>query len=281
MNFKPLIKILAWLIVGYLILVGLMTIFQNQLIFHPSSRMVDTPERTGMAWSEHWIQTSDNVRIHGWMLGEPENQPVVVYSHGNAGNISGRIPIAADIARQGAAVFFYDYRGYGHSEGSPSEQGIYKDGEAVVHYLKQQLGVGEKQMVFYGRSLGGAVAARQAAEFDGSGLVLDSAFISGKEVAGDIYPFVPGFLVTIRFPVDEDLRRAKADQIMIMYAKNDRIINPRHSKKLYEIANAQGKNVRMVELEGGHNDSFTVSRGLYGESWQHYLEDINRLINDN
>jgi len=280
MKFRPLLKILLWLFVGYLLLVGLMTIFQNQLIFHPSSRMVDTPERTGMPWSEHWVQTSDNVRIHGWLLGEPENQSVVVYSHGNAGNISGRISIAADIARQGAAVFFYDYRGYGHSEGSPSEQGIYRDGEAVVNYLKEQLGVDEKQMIFYGRSLGGAVAARQSAEFNGSGLVLDSSFLSGKEIASDIYPFIPGFLITIRFPVDEDLRRSNADQIMIMSAKNDRIINPRHSKKLYEIATAKGKKVRMVELEGGHNDSFIVSRDLYSESWKNYLEDLNRMVND-
>ncbi len=277
MNIKPVIKILAWLLVGYLLLVGLMTIFQNQLIFYPSSRMIDTPARLGMSWSEHWIETSDGgVKLHGWLLGDTDHQPVVVYSHGNAGNISGRIGIAGDIARQGAAVFFYDYRGYGRSGGSPSEQGIYRDGQAVVNYLQHRLGISKQQMIFYGRSLGAAVAARQSAEFGGAGLVLDSAFLNGKEIAADIYPFIPGFLITIRFPVDEDLQRSDVDRVMIMYAKNDRIIGSRHGKKLYEIASAN-KDVRLAELEGGHNDSFNVSRDLYVENWKLFLDDLNFL----
>lgn len=275
MKGKQLLTFFLWLFIGYLLVVGLMTIFQNQLIFHPSSQMIDTPDRLNINWSEHWIETEDGIQIHGWMIGEPENQPVVVYSHGNAGNISGRIDIAGGIARQGAAVFLYDYRGYGRSEGSPSEQGIYRDGNAVVHYLRHRMGIPEEQMVFYGRSLGGAVAARQSAEFDGAGLVLDSSFINGKEIAADLYPFVPGFLVTIRFPVDEDLRRSDVKHVMIMIAKNDRIIGIRHGKELYELASLdKDKHVHLVELEGGHNDSFVVSRDIYDESWRHFLDNL-------
>ena len=273
MEVKPILKFLLWLFVGYLLVVGLLTVFQNQLIFHPSSAMTVTPERLGLEWSEHWIETSDGVMIHGWMIGDPEDQPVVVYSHGNAGNISGRVEIAGEIAAQGATVFLYDYRGYGKSEGSPSEQGIYRDGEAVVHYLRHRLGIPEENMIFYGRSLGAAVAARQSAEFSGSGLVLDSAFINGKEIASDIYPFVPGFLVSIRFPIDEDLRQSNAKRVLVMHAKSDRIIDIRHGRKLYEIASSV-KEATFIELEGGHNTSFSMSREIYARSWNNYIREL-------
>jgi len=272
MDVKTVFKLILWVAAGYLLIVGALIMFQNQLIFHPSSHMVDTPDRAGHEWSEHFIETPDGVTLHGWMMGNPDDQSVVVYSHGNAGNISGRIPIAATIADQGAAVFLYDYRGYGKSDGSPNEEGIYIDGNAVVNYLESEMGISQDQMIFYGRSLGGAVAARQSSEFSGKALVLDSSFINGKEIASDVYPFVPGFLVPIRFPVDEDLQNSKTDKIMIMHGRSDRIVNIRHGRKLYEIASEFG-NARFVELQGGHNDSFNQSRDLFAESWRELLHE--------
>lgn len=246
--------------------------FQDQLIFHPSSRMIDSPERLGIHWSEHWIETEDDVRIHGWMIGDPEGQPVVVFSHGNAGNISGRVEIAGTIANQGSAVFLYDYRGYGRSEGSPDEDGIYKDGKAVILYLNEMLNIPIEQMVYFGRSLGGAVATRQAAECKGAGLVLDSAFLNGKKIATDIYPFIPGFLVRLEFPVDEDLRRSKTKKIMIMHAKNDRIIPFSHGEELYRIAQKKADNTsEFVELQGGHNTGFSQSKEIYIQSWSDFF----------
>ena len=128
-------------------------------------------------------------------------------------------------------------------------------------------------MIFYGKSLGGAVAARQSAAFNGMGLVLDSAFINGKEIASDIYPFIPWFMVSIQFPVDEDLRNTQADRIMIMHGIDDRIINIRHGRTLLEIASEINKST-FVELRGGHNDSFTTSRKLYADSWRKLLQSI-------
>lgn len=275
MRGKSILTILLILLFGYLFIVGVMTVFQNQLIFQPSTRMIDSPERLGMPWSEYWIETDDGVQIHGWMIGEPEENTVIVYSHGNAGNISGRVDIAASIARQGAAVFLYDYRGYGKSEGSPSEKGIYSDGKAAVHFLKKRLNIPADRIVFYGRSLGGAVAARQSADFKGAGLVLDSAFLSGKEIASDIYPFIPGFLVPVRFPVDVDLQQANVKHVMIIHAKNDRIIPFRHGEVLHRIVNEDStKSTMFVELRGGHNTGFTQSKELFKQKWSVFLSKI-------
>ena len=275
---KPL-KFIAFLLIGYLFIVGLITLLQNQLIFHPSTELWDTPERLGIEWSEHYVETSDGVMLYGWMIGDSSKNPVVVYSHGNAGNISGRIDIAGDIARQGAAVFLYDYRGYGKSEGSPTEEGIYLDGQAVVRYLRDNHSIPEQSMIFFGRSLGGAVAARQAAEFDGAGLVLDSAFISGREIATDIYPFIPGFLVGVDFPVDEHLRRSGAEQIMILHARNDRIVPFHHGEELYRFAQETTGSERVMfkELQGGHNTGFSQSREVYREAWVEFLSGIDSI----
>lgn len=272
------LKFLAFLIIGYLFIVGIITLLQNQMIFHPSEDIWDTPESLDLPWSEHRFETPDGLLLHGWLIGDYEsgNKPIVVYSHGNAGNISGRVEIAGAIANQGAAVFLYDYRGYGKSDGAPTEEGIYVDGKSVINYLKDELEVKSNQLVFYGQSLGGAVAARQAAEFESSGLVLHSAFLSGKEVASDIYPFIPRFLVPVGLPVNKDLRQAKTERIMIMHSTNDRIIPYRHGKELYQIAKEDPtRRVTFVELSGGHNTGFIQSREMYGEAWGEFLSGIN------
>lgn len=275
MNSKTIINIIVYLLIGFLVIVALMAIFQNHLIFHPSSRMIDSPDRLDMPWSEHWIETSDGIRLHGWMIGEPDDKPVVVYSHGNAGNISGRVDIARQIANQGAAVFMYDYRGYGQSEGSPDEKGIYTDGTAVMEYVQNRLGISPGRVVYYGRSLGGTVAARQASEFGGAGLVLDAAFINGKEIASDIYPFIPRFLVRVEFPVDRYLRESDVGKVMIMHARTDRIIGFHHGEKLHEIASENNEST-FVELDGTHNNSFNSSREIYNQSWKNFLEEIRK-----
>jgi fermentation-respiration switch protein FrsA (DUF1100 family) len=273
---KTVLRFLLFLLIGYLFIVGLLTLLQDQLIFHPSAELWDTPERLGLEWSEHRVKTSDGVMLHGWLIGDPSDKPTIVYSHGNAGNISGRVDIAGSIANQGAAVFLYDYRGYGKSDGTPSEEGIYRDGEAVVQYLMDELSIPEQKMIFFGRSLGGAVAARQAAEFDSAGLVLDSSFISGKEIATDIYPFIPGFLIGVDFPVDEDLRRSQTEHIMILHAKSDRIVPFHHGEELYRIAqqSTDGENVKFVELRGGHNTGFSQSRDIYEQNWANFLQTL-------
>jgi len=274
---KRLLNLLLLTLIGYLFIVGIITLLQDQMIFHPSEDIWDTPESLDLPWTEHRIETPDGLLLHGWMIGDHEsgNKPVVVYSHGNAGNISGRVDIAGVIANQGAAVFLYDYRGYGKSDGSPTEEGIYVDGRSVINYLRGELEISVSQMIFYGQSLGGAVAARQASEFESSGLVLHSAFLSGKEVANDIYPFIPRFLVAVGFPVNKDLQKAKAERIMIMHSESDRIIPYRHGKELYQIAKEDAsRNVTFVELQGGHNTWFSMSRDLYAESWKEFLTGI-------
>jgi uncharacterized protein len=256
----------------YLLILILMYTFQNQLLFMPSSGFIQTPASTGLEAADVWAETEDGVRVHGWYFPNQDANYVVVLSHGNAGNISGRIAIAETLLNSGASVLMYDYRGYGNSEGSPSEEGLYKDIEAVVEYLKSEQGYTEQQVVMYGRSLGGAVAAYAATQYDLGGLVLDSAFKNLRAMVREVYPFVPARLAKYDFPTDEYIQQLGDLPVMIMHSPNDEIIGFHHGRSLYELA---GGPKRFVELRGGHNDNFYQSQSLIEQSWKEFLDRIH------
>lgn len=255
----------------YILILGLMFLLQNKLLFMPSSVIIQTPQSAGFIAEDLWITTEDGVRIHGWYFPNESAELVVILSHGNAGNISGRIGIAETLLSSGAAVVMYDYRGYGRSEGKPSEAGFYKDIEAVVHHLMAEKGYEETEMVMYGRSLGGAVAAYAATKFDIRGLVLDSAFLNLRSMIRDVYPFVPTALARYQFPTDEYLKQLDGLAIMIMHSPADEIVSYKQGRALYEMIH-QPK--IFVELRGGHNDNFFTSRDIVQQNWSAYIKGL-------
>lgn len=258
---------------GYLLLLGLMFIFQNRLLFFPTSGMVQTPQSAGLEAEDVWIESEDGVRIHGWYFPNENAEFVVVLSHGNAGNISYRVDIAGTLLEAGAAVLLYDYRGYGQSEGKPTEKGMYKDIEAVVEMLRDEKGYSEKQVIMYGRSLGGAVAAYATTKFDLGGLVLDSAFKNLRAMVRDVYPFVPSRLARYEFPTERYIKKLHDFPVMIMHSPNDEIVGYHNAEHLYNLLDEPK---RFVELRGGHNDNFFASRDLIEESWRWYLGEVAR-----
>lgn len=261
-------SIIATIATGYIILVLLMYLFQDRLLFMPASEMVQTPASAGFEAEDFWVTTEDGVRIHGWYFPNKESNKVIVLSHGNAGNISYRIDIARTLLDSGAAVLMYDYRGYGKSEGHPDEQGLYKDITAVIRELMNGKGYEEKNIYMYGRSLGGAVAAYAATQYNLGGLVLDSAFINLRSMVRDVYPFVPSFLVKYEFPTEKYLLQLDEVPVMIMHSPRDEIIPYKHGEHLYEAA---GEPKRFVQLQGSHNENFFSSRSLIETSWKEFM----------
>lgn len=256
----------------YLVLLLLMFLFQGQLLFMPSSQMAQSPDAAGMEAEDLYMETEDGVTIHGWYFPHEGSNQVIVLSHGNAGNISHRLDIAATLLEAGAAVLMYDYRGYGNSEGSPNEDGLYKDMRAVMGHLTGEKGYSEQEVFQYGRSLGGAVAAWAASEYEIGGLVLDSAFTGLRAMVRDVYPFVPSFLARYNFPTKEFIKSLDGVPVMVMHSRNDEIISFSHGEALFEAA-AEPK--RFVELGGTHNDNFFVSRDLIRERWTEFLEEFS------
>lgn len=273
---SSMISFLVFLIAGYLLLLSLMYLFQRQLIFFPTSNYLITPEKAGLNAENVWISTQDGEKLHGWFFPVEESEYVVVLSHGNAGNISNRIDIGKLLSEIGFSVLLYDYRGYGKSTGKPDEQGLYTDIESVVQYLNTEKGFKEVEMIMYGRSLGGAVAAYAASKYLVAGLVIDSAFENLKTMVADLYPFVPSSLAAYEFPTENYLSKITNIPVMIMHSRNDEIINFSHGQKLFEIANEPK---RFVELRGGHNDNFHESADIHIEHWNQFLNLINENRN--
>ena len=258
---------------GYLVILLLMYLFQNRLLFMPTSGFMQTPESVGVTAQDVWIETEDGVKLHAWYFPPEESDRVIVLSHGNAGNISYRIDIARTLLDAGAAVLMYDYRGYGKSEGRPSEKGLYKDITAFTEHLKSEKGYPEQNIYMYGRSLGAAVAAYAATKYDLGGLVLDSAFKNLRAMVSDVYPFVPSSLARYEFPTETYLRQLEGMPVMIMHSPDDEIVGYHNGQYLYEIANEPKQ---FVELRGGHNDNFFASRDLIERSWREFLVDSEK-----
>ncbi len=268
-----LLRAAALLFVMYLLLLAVMYVFQSRLIHLPGvpgREILSTPERIGLDYEDVWIRTEDGVRLHGWFLPGAENRPFLLFLHGNAGNISHRLDSLRIFHQLGLNVLIIDYRGYGQSEGRPSEAGLYRDARAAVAWLEDQHGVDAGQLVLFGRSLGAAVAGRTAADLGAGALILESAFTSVPEIAAELYPIFPVRRLA-RFQYDTRAALGHVDApVLVVHSPDDEIIPFAHGERLYAAASEP----RMfLELEGGHNDGFL-------RSGRHYVDGLERFLNE-
>ncbi len=188
---------LGLLAFSWLALVALLMLQERRLIFFPSRVLAVTPADFGLRAEELSITASDGVVLHGWWIDGPDDR-VLIWYHGNAGNIGDRLHNARWFVDQlGVAVVLVDYRGYGRSEGTPDEAGVYRDGLAICDAVAAR-SVRAGSIVLFGRSLGGAVAIEVALRRPAGAVVLESPFLSVPALAREHYWFVPSFLVRTR-----------------------------------------------------------------------------------
>ncbi|WP_336207023.1 alpha/beta hydrolase [Nonomuraea sp. LPB2021202275-12-8] len=228
-----------------LVLIGLLWAFQRQLIYLPDSQPVPPAATVIPGARDVTFTTDDGLRLSAWFVPGDRDVTVLV-TGGNAGNRLHRAPLARALAARGLPVLLMDYRGYGGNAGSPSEEGLMLDARAARRFL------GETKVVYFGESLGAAVATRLAAESPPAGLVLRSPF-TDLAAAGQVnYPFLPvQLLLRDRFPVAELISGVRAPTV-ILYGTRDTIVPPRLSRS---VAEAAGDSATLVEVAGaGHND---------------------------
>jgi fermentation-respiration switch protein FrsA (DUF1100 family) len=267
---RVLSSLLTSLIVAYGAVVAFAYFYQERLVYFPLADLAATPRERGLEYEEVWLTAEDGVRLHGWFI--PANAPraVLLYFHGNAGNISHRLERIALFHRLRLSVFIVDYRGYGKSEGAPSEQGTYRDAAAAWRYLTQVRHHAPDEIVVFGRSLGGGVAAQLAAHQTPRALIVESAFTSMTDLGGEAYPWLPvRWLSRYEYPVQAHLARVQSP-VLIVHSRQDEIIPFRHGEKLYAHARAPK---RFLEIRGGHNDSFLTSGETYTEGLDAFLSE--------
>lgn len=258
-----------------LALAALLWLLQPYLLFQPgiAGQSVDrTPAAAGLAYEDVRLRTADGVRIAGWYVAGPrEAAPVVLFLHGNAGNIGHRLESIEQFHRAGAAVLIVDYRGYGNSEGRPSERGTYADARAAWRWLTRERGVPPRRIVVFGRSLGGAVAARLAGETRPAGLIVEATFTSLPELAADLYPWLPARWLT-RYAYDAARYLEEVEcPVMVAHARADEIVPFAHARRLAAI---RPPVVELVELDGGHNDAFLASQPRYTRTLASFLRRV-------
>jgi hypothetical protein len=230
----------------------------NSLLYFPDRRLQATPADAGLEYSDLEIETEDGERLHGWLVeaAGPANGRVLL-CHGNAGNVGDRVLHVAFLSKAGFDVLLFDYRGYGRSTGSPSEEGTYRDARAARKALPEKAPV-----IYLGESLGGAVALALARELPPAGLVLQSTFTSVRDMARGHYPFSPAGLVPDAYPSIRLIGDLDAP-LLVLHGERDEIVPLSHGQALFDAA-PEPKQIRTFPGLG-HNDLVPLAGEAYAE----------------
>lgn len=258
-----ILYILLAVVLLYVVLAAYVFFMQPRMIYYPDmpGRAVDiTPEAVGLDYEDIKLSTKDGETLHGWFVPHPSAQATLLFCHGNAGNISHRLDSIQLFHGLGLNVLIFDYRGYGLSSGTTTEQGTYRDVDAAWNHLVEERGIPPESIILFGRSLGAAVIADLAARTRPGAVILESAFSSVPDMAARIYPWLPvRWLASYRYDNADKIRKIQAP-VLVIHSRGDDIIPFEQGERLFSLANEPRQ---MLELEGGHNDGFHVSRDRY------------------
>ncbi len=262
------IWILTIIAVVYIIFTGFFFVFQSQYIYYPERILSADPGSIGLYFESVSFETVDGVKLSGWFVPSESSRGVILFCHGNAGNISHRLESIQIFHRLGLDIFIFDYRGYGQSEGKPTEHGTYKDAEAAWQYLIEERQVKPNEIIVFGRSLGGAVASWLAQNHTPRALIIESTFTSLADIAAKLYPYLPvRLLLRFEYNTAEHLGRVNYP-VLIVHSRDDEIMPFSHGRQLFEMANEPKE---FLEITGTHNEGFITSG-------KHYEEGLNAFI---
>jgi fermentation-respiration switch protein FrsA (DUF1100 family) len=260
---STVLSIVMLVAAGYAVVLLAAFAFQSRLVYFPNvpSRAIGPgPDSIGLAYESVEILTEDGVRLDAWYVPVREPRGTVLFFHGNAGNISHRLDSLRVFNGLGFATLIFDYRGYGRSEGAVSEQGIYRDAEAVWRHLTEERGIPATEVILFGRSLGAAVAAYMASQHRPGALIIESGFVSVPDMAAELYPWLPArWLARIGFPAGDYLKTVTCP-VLVVHSRDDEIIPFNQGLRLFEVSHEPKQ---FLELRGGHNDGFLVSGRRY------------------
>ncbi len=256
-----------------LVLLGMFIMWNrlvDRIIFQPSPGIDLSPQAVGLLGESVFLQTEDQMRIHAFWLPSRGATRALLFLHGNAGNASHRLPNAAEFVAMGISVLLLDYRGYGLSDGSPNEAGVYADARAGLKYLMEVRGFREDRIVVFGRSLGGSVAVDLVQQRPIAGLILESTFTSLADMAYSLLPPV-GFFMGGRFDPKSKISGLLAP-LLIFHGDQDEIVPYRLGRQLFDAA---PEPKAFETLRGaGHNDTTQVGGRPYFERIHRFLEEV-------
>ncbi len=244
---------------------------QARLVYNPTRIVSTNPGQYGLDFQDITYRARDGTAISAWFIPAKNSRKYILFCHGNYGNISGRKDFFKLFHRLGLNVFIFDYRGYGNSQGRPSEEGTYMDAEGAWNYLVEKIGAQPAEIVIFGRSLGGAVATWLAGIHPPRALILECAFTSIPDMAADMFRFFPAkYLTRYRYPTQKYIQKTQCP-VLIIHSPDDKLVPFSHGKRLFELA---GEPKRFLSLRGGHNEAVNVSRSAYHRSVKEFMADV-------
>jgi fermentation-respiration switch protein FrsA (DUF1100 family) len=248
--------------------------FVESRIFFPDRHLESRPADFGLDYEDVRFRTDDGVMLHGWYVPAKSCRAVLLFCHGNAGNISHRLDNVKRLHAVGLSVLIFDYRGYGLSEGNITEKGFYRDAEAAHEIARRIADDQSVELVVFGRSLGGIAATHIAANRTCSGVILESTFTDLASMTSFHFPLpFAGAAVGERFNAAGSIPHVTAP-LLFFHGNRDQIVPFELGRDLYEAAN-QPK--QFVTLEGaGHNDTYLVGGDEYFRKITTFIDGLGR-----
>jgi fermentation-respiration switch protein FrsA (DUF1100 family) len=250
-----MLRFLFGIFVAMLVVLGALWLFQRRLIYFPAPGVPPVDERLP-GWEEAAFETTDGLILHGWFTSPPEDAPVVVVFNGNAGNRAGRAPLGVGLAAEGFGVLLFDYRGYGDNPGHPTAAGLALDARAAVQWTRQR--APGHDLVYFGESLGAAVATELALTDPPGALVLRSPFTSLADLAAVHYPLLPArALLRDEYP-SLDRIGGVTSAILVIVGAEDSIVPIDQSRSIFEAAPHPKE---LVVVAGADHNDFVLVAG--------------------
>jgi len=229
-------------------------------IYQPTDAIRRTPEHVRLAYEDVSFATRDGVTLSGWWIPSEIPRGTVLFCHGNGGNVSSCLDSAVIINALKLNLLIFDYRGYGRSSGSPTEQGTYADADAAWEYLVNVRKIPPEQVVVWGRSLGGPIAAKTASSRQTGLVVLESTFTSLPELVADRFFRTPAWvLANYAYDTRQHLGKVAAP-VLVIHSPDDEVVPFSHARRLFD---AIGSPRSFVQISGDHNTGFIRSREAF------------------
>jgi len=286
------VRTLVWGVLIFALLLAGLRLLERTGLYLPTSAHLAHPGSYGFRYEEKIVETADGERLDAWWIPAEGNDrpkgvedpplpplpplpkvpgaPVILFFHGNGGNISHRIQKIRYFLKMGASVLIFDYRGYGASSGRPDERGTYRDGEAAAQAALAEAGGDPDRVAYYGESLGCAVALETALRLPPRALILDSPFSSTAAMGALIFPWLPTRWIVLNRYDNLGKINALSAPLLLLHSPDDDVIPFSMGRAVYEAAPSPK---RFVETRGDHNEGFSESPN-WGPSIADFLTEI-------
>ena len=259
------------IIAGFMVLTGC-TLDEQAVYFPARWQQADWAVQSGLPLEEVWLTAADGTKLYGWFVEAAGSPAVLLWCHGNAGNIIHRLDNIGELHRRGISVLIFDYRGYGLSEGRPSESGLYQDALAAYDWLVSQRRIPPERIVVFGRSLGAAVAGELATKRQAAGLILETPFPSVRAVARAHYGWFPAhWFVRARYDLASRLPKLTLP-ILVLHGDRDEVIPLELGRQVY--AQAPDPKDFYVIAGATHNDTYVIGGEAYFQRLIAFLRQV-------